>query len=192
MTEYGLYPSYVQVSYHSPKAPHLMTIPTLQWNQGTGNGTFDTHDAVGIDANDMIQALIDEWALLFPDVVEFDFYTIYDFSDPDGLPSPVSYGALTQVGGVAVGTTTWVAIQMTVTWQCLGGSILKLVGMDAVSSANFAKTGPTDILAFAPGLVAEVTGSGNAWASRAGTQPLLGKQIAFTVNEKLRRNYYLN
>jgi hypothetical protein len=66
------------------------------------------------------------------------------------------------------------------------------VGLDAIAPANFNKIGVTGILALIPEIVANITGSGNGFASRAGTQPLFGKQIAYTLNEKLRRSYHTN
>lgn len=192
MTVFTLFPSYVQANYHSSRGVHVAIMPTLQWSPGGSNGVFETWDSVGVDADTMIQEFFDAYFPLFPTTVEFDSYTIFNFPDEDSHPEPVSFGALGQVGTGNAATTTWVAIQATITWQCGGGFILKTVGLDAVASANFAKTGPLTIATQIPDVVAAITGSGNGWASRAGTQPLFGKQIAYTVNEKLRRNYNLN
>lgn len=192
MAQYTLFPSFVQVYYHSQYGPHVMTLPTLQWSPGAGQGAFETWDLASISADTMIEAFVTAWAELFTDDSEFDYYAIWNYPDEDSLPVQVAYNTLAIPGGQVAATQNTKAVELTVTWACSGGFILKTVGLDAIGSANFQKVGVTGILALIPDIVAEVTGSGNGWASRAGTQPIFGKQIAYTLNEKLRRSYHEN
>lgn len=192
MAVHSLFPSFVQIFYHSVWAPHVMTIPTLQWNPGADQGTFDTWEAGTTGADGMINSFIDDWADLFTTAVTFDYYTIFNYADEDALPVPVAFGALGTTGTQTPGSLNDKAVQITVSWQCSDGSILKTVGMDAVAPVDFVKAGPLDLASFIPDIIAEITGVANGWASRAGGQPLFGKQAAFTLNEKLRRNYHEN
>lgn len=192
MTRYGLFPSFVQVYYHSQYAPHVMTLPTLQWSPGEDQGTFETWAAGSTGADGMISDFIDVWAELFTDDTEFDYYSIFNYPAEDELPEQVAFGTLATPGGQVAAAQNTKAVELTVTWACAGGFILKTVGLDAIAPANFNKIGVTGILALIPEIVANITGSGNGFASRAGTQPLFGKQIAYTLNEKLRRSYHTN
>lgn len=192
MTVYTLFPSYVQVFYHSPWGVHVQTLPTLQWEAGAGSGSFLTHAAGSIDADVMINAFIDVWLTLFTTEIVFDYYTIFNFADEDALPVPVASAALGQTGSAAPGSLTNKAVQVTISWQCVGGFLLKTVGLDANAPVDFTKLGPTELAAAIPTIIAEVTDDTNAWASRAGTKPLFPKQAAYTLNEKLRRSYHEN
>lgn len=192
MAVYTLFPSYVNIFYHSPWAPHVATLPTRQWSTGVGNGTFLAWDASDIDAEDMINEYVDALTALFTTEIVFDYYQINNFADEESAPVPVAYGDLAQAGSVAAGVIDNKAIQFTVTWQCVGGHILKTVLLDANSASDHDKIGPTGIAAAVPDLVTAVTAPTNAWASRAGTQPLFPKQGAYTINERLRRAYHMN
>lgn len=192
MTVFSLFPSYVQLSYHSPQAPHVALIPTLQWRPGGAWGTFDTWDEGTIDADVMIQEYVDAVVLHYANNVQFDFYTIFNFPDEESDPTAVVFNTLGQVGSVSVGTLTWVAVQQTLTWQCAGGFLLRTVFLDSIATSQFAKISALDAGITYPALISAVLASTNGWASRAGTQPLFIKQAAFTLNEKLRREYRLN
>lgn len=192
MTVYSLYPSFVRVYYKSIWGFHVQTLPTLQWEAGAGSGSFVTHAAGTVDADDMINAFLTVWSDLFTTEVTWQYYEILNYADEDSFPVPVATAALAQVGTVAPGTINNKAVQLTITWQCAGGHILKTVGLDANASPDFVKLGPTQIAAAVPDVVAEITATTNAWASRAGTQPLFAKQAAYTLNEKLRRSYHEN
>lgn len=192
MAAFSLFPSYVQVYYHSPWAPHVMTIPTLQWNDGASGGTFDTWAAGTTGADGMINDFIDQWATLFTSEIEFDYYSIFNFPAEDEDPINVYSGSLAILGTVTPGTINNKAVQLTISWGCSGGSLLKTVGMDANAPTDFLKVGPIGIITFIPLIVAQVTSAASGWASRAGEQPLFGKQVAYTLNEKLRRSYHEN
>jgi len=192
MTAYSLFPSFVQVYYHSIWSPHVMTLPTRAWLSGADQGEFLGWDDLYHDANDMITALITEWMTLFTEEVVFDFYTIFNYDSEESLPVSVASGVLGLDSGVAAGTISNKAVQITVTWQCLGGFILKTVGLDANPPTDFEKLNPVQVSAGIPGVVDEITALTNGWASRAGTRPLFPKQAAYTLNEKLRRAYHLN
>lgn len=192
MTAYTLYPSFVNIFYHSPWAPHIATLPTRAWSSGPDQGTFNAWDLTDIDADTMINEYVDAAAALLTTEVVFDYYQIMDFLTEEGPPVPVAYGDLAQAGTVAAGTIDNKAIQFTVTWQCDNGHILKTVLLDANSAPDHNKLGPTEIASAVPALVTAITAPTNAWASRAGTKPLFAKQGAYTLNERLRRAYHMN
>jgi len=192
MAQYGLFPSFVQVYYHSNFGPHVMTLPTRQWSPGLDQGTFSTWSATDHAADDMITALVTAFADLFTTNSEFDYYAIWNYPDEDALPEQVAFGELGIAGTVTPGTINTKAVQTTISWACDGGFLLKTCLMDSNAPAQFGKVNALGILTLIPDIVTEVTGAANGWASRAGTQPLFGKQIAYTLNEKLRRNYHEN
>lgn len=192
MAQFGLFPSFVQINYHSPRGPHIATVPMKQWSAGVDQGFVEDWVSTLTNADTMIQEFVDGYAFLFPDNTVFDYYTIFNYEDEESDPVPVAFNTLTQLGATAVGSNIWVAVQQTVTFQCEGGHILKIVGMDAIAGTQFLPVGPTVIAAALPDLVAALTSTVNGWASRAGSMPLFGKQIAYTINEKLRKQYKLN
>lgn len=192
MTVYTLFPSYVNIFYKSIWGPHIATLPTRQWSPGPDNGTFLAWDLSDIDADTMVQEYVDAIEDLFTEEISFQYYQIMNFADEDATPVPVAYGALAQVGTVAAGTIDNKAIQFTITWQCDGGSILKTVLLDANSAQDHEPASPIAIAAVIPDLVAAITAPTNAWASRAGQQPLFPKQGSYTINERLRRAYHMN
>lgn len=192
MTLFSLFPSYVNIFYHSPWAPHIATLPTRQWSPGADQGTFTAWDLSDIDADTMINEYVDGVLGILTEEIVFDYYQIMNFLAPDGLPVPVAYADLAQAGTVTPGTIDNKAIQFTVSWQCLGGYLLKTVLMDANSAPDHDRIGATAIAAAIPDMVTAITAATNAWASRAGTQPLFAKQAAYTLNERLRRAYHMN
>jgi len=192
MTQFSLFPSFVQVFYHSQYGPHVMTLPTLQWSAGADQGDFANWFPGSVDADSMITAFVTAWADLFTDDTEFDYYSIFNYPDEESLPEQVAFGTLAIPGGQVAAAQNTKAVQITISWACVGGFLLKTVALDAIGSAQFEKIGVTGIIALIPDIVDEITGVTNGWASRAGTQPLFGKQIAYTLNEKLRRSYHTN
>lgn len=192
MTQYSLFPSYVQIFYHSTWAPHVMTIPTRQWSAGDDQGNFLGWDEGTHPADNMIQTFVTAWADLFTSEVVFDYYAIFNYADEESLAVPVAFNDLSTPGTVSPSGITNKAVQITISWQCAGGFLLKTVGLDANSGVDFEKIGPIDIMTFLPDVVTEITAVTNGWASRAGTQPLFPKQAAYTLNEKLRRSYHEN
>lgn len=192
MTVYSLFPSYVQIYYHTSNAPHTMIIPTNQWHPGDVQGFFDGWDFGERDADTMINDFIADWADLFTSNTTFDYYTIFNYAEEESLPQAVAFGELAVPGTVSPTGANYIAVQATISWKCDNNSILKTVGMDAVAPDNFQKVLPLGLTTFIPDIIAEVTGVSNAWRSRAGGLPLFGLQAAFTLNEKLRRSYHEN
>lgn len=194
MAPNSLYPSFVKIDYHSAYGSHVMTIPTLQW-QATPNvngaGAFTDWAASTRDADDMINQLVDLMAVFFKDDTTFDLYTIYNMTAPDADPNPVASKALGTAGSNS--TTTWSkAVQTTFTFRTALFGIMKLVFLDAPSGGLFDRILSFDASPEAVAIRAALNSSSNGWAGRDGGRIDTLVQIAYTLNEKLRREYNMN
>lgn len=191
MTPNTLYPSYVTFDYHSSYAPHTMTVPTTRWSPGGTYGSFLAHDASNVDAETMCDDFIDAAKKFFRATVIFDGFTIWNIVNPGDSPHPMVSKSVTEPGSSVLANAYNVATQATWTFYTAIFGIAKIVMLD-VETAGFAKilsgTASVDQTAF----IALMEDDANAWAGRDGSRPNQFKQIAFTLNEKLRRSYNLN
>lgn len=190
----SLFPAFVRIEYHSPYAPHTMTIPTTAWT-GPPTSVFDSGEfeqwaAGSVEADVMINDLVDVLAPLFTDDVIFDGYTIYTQGSPESDPLPVYSAALTQVGS-NVSTEWFQAVQRTMVWRTVDFGIFKLSLMDAASDGTFARTGNFSTIAPFDDVHNEVTDTTNGWSGRDNARPNQALQMSLTLNEKLRREYRL-
>jgi hypothetical protein len=191
MTVNSLFPAFVELSYHSEFAPHVMTIPTLAWNDGPDAGVFDTWDTFGVDADDMVQGYVTLAAPFFPATVSFDSYTIFTMDDPTAQAIPRASKAVVVAGSNA--TPGWYkAVQATFTFKTDLGGVFKNVLLDVGVGNDFDPkrsidvSGPT--LAFIDYLMAVE----NGWAGRDGGQPSFFLQVSNDLNDKLREQYHMN
>lgn len=188
----SLFPAFVRVEYQSANAPHVMIIPTTQWNDpGDGtDGTFDDHLGGAIAADTMVQALVDELAKFFTSGASFTSYTIYTLATTLADPQPRFTEQLTQVG-VSISTSWQKAVQLTVTARTTLFQLAKLVLLDAASENTW------DRITALPGsgnvfdLWAEWSATTNGWSARGGGRPAAFLQVSKTLNEKLRRQYHM-
>lgn len=184
-------PYYVEINSHSVYAPHVQTIPTLAWNPGLTYGEFETWDGVGKAADDMVEELVDLQAEFFPASYVWDNFVIYHQPTPADPAIPLIGKVLTQTGtGPLSGTQK--AVQATWSFKTVAGGLFKLTNLDVYASVDFQKTTPGNIGVEAQAVVAHVTSQGNGWSGRDNSRPSFFLQIAYTLNEKLRRQYFMD
>lgn len=189
MTVYELDPAFVVIDYHSAYAPHKMTIPTLEWNSGAGNGDFATHAGSAIAADTMVEALITKLKALVPAGVAFDGWTVYTKASPTAQSIPRTFKASTAVG--TAGASWDKATQLTISAKTTGANDAKLTLMDAASGDDFNLITPSSANASMTALLAEWFADTNGWAGRDGTRPYYFQQASVTLNEKLRKQYHM-
>jgi len=185
----SLYPSYVQIEYHSAFGVHKMTLPTRQWSSAGGaSGSFEAWDTTARDAADMVDDLITDIKAVYPSSVVFDLATIYNFPDPDEDPVPVRLLVLGDAG-TAVSSAWSKAVQQTFTFRTLSNGIFKLVLLDVPTDNNFDRVPVSSFTAPFLAIEAELTSQANAWSGRDNARPNSAIQASATLNEKLRREY---
>lgn len=193
MAPNSLYPAYVQVDYHSAHGPHKQIIPTLAWfpTSITGTlGSYAAHNSTPIDAEVMINDLVDAFVFFHLTTTIFDLATVFTIADPL-LPEaiPRASAVLTQVG-TSTSVTQAKAVQNVFTFRTSANGKLKIYLLDAPPvGSNFDKTPRGAWGAEAISIETTLDASGNAWAGRDGSQPAIGMSITKTLNEKLRREY---
>ena len=141
MTTHDLSPAFVVVDYVSPYAAHKMTIPTRAWTAGGahGFGTYEAWDTSTVEADDMINAFIDDLAKLFDGGVRFPQVTIFTKADAVSPAIPRALVVPTTTVGID-GTPGWtVAVQFDFTFFDTAFNAAKLVLLDAASNNNFAR-----------------------------------------------------
>jgi hypothetical protein len=168
-----------------------MRVPTTQWSTGAGYGTFLAWDTTNKDAEDMC----DEWiAAIKPfwhPATIFDGWTIWTMATPTSPPHPMAGKRVTVAGTSALAGAYAKATQATWTFYTTLFGIFKVVMLD-VDTAGFEKITSTTASADELAFIGEVEDATKGWSGRDGAKPLTFKQIAFTLNEKLRREYHEN
>jgi hypothetical protein len=168
-----------------------MTIPTREWNhpsEGHAQGTFTAWDASQVDADDMVNALVTQFAANFyGNTTVFDNYIIYSYEgDPDGSPLPFAGNTLAITGsGSPSGQQR--SVQTTLLWRTELFHFFKIVLLDSDSAGDF-----TDTTVLGTGtpqqlVDAEVTNIENAWSGRDNTIPTTFHKRAKTLNHKLEK-----
>lgn len=193
MTEYGLDPAFVRIFYHTAFGQHVHTFPTLEWSGGlgtNGNGGYTSHAGGVIDAQDMIIALVTELLDFQPPSATYDSAIIYTQADPDAPALPVSSLTLNLDGTAA--TADVPASQATLTARTEGFHIAKITWFDAAPSTDFLPLRALPVSGQPLDLFNEWSGITNAWAGRDGERPSQFIQVAYTLNEALRKQYRLN
>lgn len=189
----SLFPSFVRLFYHTAFGQHVQTLPTLRWNTlyGTnGKGGYLNWLDAEIDAQDMVEAIVDELKDFQPSTGIYDSYVIYDMFDETSTPVPVAAGDLAVAGTAA--TADVPASQTTMTMRTTAFGLSKLEWFDATPSTDFLP------LRTLPGsgqpldLFNVWTSTAWAWAGRDGFRPATFIQVSYTLNEALRKSYRLN
>lgn len=190
----SLYPAFVKIDYHSPYGAHSMTIPTLPWTNipiAGGHGAFDIWSVGTRDADDMIKDYVNLLKVFFKPDHFFDQYTIYTMATPTSAPTPVTGNTLSIEGTEA--SSHWSkAVQTTFSIRTADFGQMKIVLLDAPVPNSFDKIASFDASPEALALVAELADPDNGWSGRDGSKPATLTQIAYTLNEKLRREYNMN
>ena len=195
MTPGSLSPASFLIEYQTAFAIHTMTIPTRAWNPdlGTnGHGGYVAWNLDEIDAEDEINGFVDLIKVFFKSTTSFLDATIFTKEDATAPNLPRTSFSLDQVGTSAA--TGWEeATQQTWSFRDVNFKPFKLVMLDTpLAATGFEKltdfTGLTDVLA----LETYLEGGAHAFQSRQNGKPDHLYQIAYTLNEKLRREYRMN
>ena len=187
----NLYPSYVQINYHSVFGIHSMSLPTLRWNAGLlgAAGTFDTHDAAGIAADTMVEDFVDLLAAKVPSTTVFDNYVIYDaptLSNPLVF-NPVYGAALAVAGTLASPTGVAKAVQYTIGMRTVLFNRSQIVLLDVPTGNTWGNVTTPD--AETQDIIDAFTLDTNGWAGRDGGRPFYFTNISISMNKRLRRKY---
>jgi len=188
MTQYGLYPAFIKVNYHSPFGNHTMTIPTLSWSDTPnvgGAGSLPQWDSGMIDVDDMMTTYVDLLGDIMSDSIMFDDYVVFVYDDPDGLPHPVAGKAL-GIPGVLTDDAVR-ACSGTLNMRTTGFNPFKVVLLDAVPSVNFQDILPGSFTAGQTALINFLLGNDHGLAGRDGNQPYQAISITYNINDKLKR-----
>lgn len=193
MTAFSLFPSFVKLYYHTAYSPHVQIIPTRQWNTGLDEGSFDDWASGTIGADDMVQGFVQDVVPYIVTTTVYDYYEIWNYPDEDSLPEVVRTVAVVDGEGLVdpSGKTTK-AVEVTYSFKTSFNNILKIVLLDGVANTQFDKVGVLDAPTYSADIIANIINPTNGWAGRDGGQPMFCSQIAFTLNEKLRRSYRQN
>lgn len=189
MTRFSLEPAFVEIFSHSTFGPHVMTLPTLDYNPG--GDTFDVHSGTPVDATDMITNLVDKLLPFFPDSDSyiFDNFRIFTLDDPDGVPLLRKAGSFTSKEGTNSAPGWFKAVQRTVSALDADGFKCRLTLLDAATGNSFDQETTITPSSSLEALFNEWSDDANGWASRQGARPATFLEVATTLNEKLRRAY---
>jgi hypothetical protein len=188
----SLAPAFVQIGYSSAHGEHVMTRPTRAWSPPAGSSTagfFDDWVGGQIDANVMIEALVDLMADLMATTSSFDYFIIYTQADADSEPIIAHIGTLTAPGTVTAsaqdkGTQAHYALLDT------GGAKCGITLMDMPLEYGFERKNFIGSLATPESLmIAEFTADTNGWSSRKDGRPVVFKRATYDMNDALRKRY---
>lgn len=193
MTVHDPGPAFIVGQYHSAYGVHKATWCTTEWFSGIGThgmGGYEAWDTTPIDADDMVQAWVTLLADTQPSTVVWDSYTIYTRASIGSPALPRASGVLGIPGTSTLGG--WFAAVMH-TFNCLDTAFnrAKVCIIEASSGGDFGKVLPAVFTAEQQAIIDAFTGDGNAFASRAGFQPMRCDNITKDLNDRLRREYHL-
>ena len=192
MTEYSLDPAWVRLDYHSQFGTHVQIIPTKEWLPTSVSGTLGSYVAWSgspVDAEVMIQALVDKICDLHLPSTAYDLVTIYTQASPTSPSFIQAQKALTTVGTAGVVGPS-MAIQSSLNMRTSTANPFRIDLLDA-SALNLQMT-KIKPLSFPPAvnaLVTELEAFSNAWAGRDNARPNIALSWTMTENNALRRRY---
>lgn len=195
MAPNSLSPASVKINYHTAFGVHAMTIPTKEWfpTSITGTlGSYEAWDLSPIDAEVMINALVDDLAVLVPATTIFDAATVYTQADATAPNIPRATAALTQVGSSGAAGLQQ-ANSATFNFKTLGNADSKLVLLDfPLGSNGYVALHPSGFTTPVTNLEAEFAAVTNAWSGRDDTRPATLRKITFDLNDKLQKLYRMS
>jgi len=184
-------PTIILINSHSAFGFHKGQLNTLEWSPTPsvgGSGSIATHNAGSVDADEMINDLIDLFVPFFPASNVWDNYVIFTYPTPEATPEPMASGTLGQIGTSA--TPGWTkAVQQTLTFRTDLFGVAKIVMLDADSQDSFDKTLVVPPASPLEALVNMFTDEDLGWAGRDNGRPDTYLSATKTLNEKLRREY---
>jgi hypothetical protein len=180
-------PAWVQIKYHGQVAPHTMTIPTLAWNDGPDNGTFDAWVGGTVDATDMVTALVTLMLPFFNSDTQFDNFEIFTrASDTDPI-IPRRSDTFSALVGTDTSASWAGAVEVIMIARTTLFGIAKLSLLDAVSDDNFLPI--TSLSGRYLNLMTEWALNTNGWSGRDNGRPLTFLKATKNLNQKLRKEY---
>jgi hypothetical protein len=186
----SLFPSFVKILSASAYGLHVQIVPTTLWSPGGTFGSFIAWDSTNRQADTMIEEFITAEAAFYPTTYNFYAYEIYTQASPIALPV-LQVAANIDIDGDVASPPIAKATQATWSFGTTLSGLLKIVNLD-VAVSSFEKitsaTATVDQIAF----IDVLFDSANGWSGRDGGQPTFFKQISYTLNEKLRREYHMN
>jgi len=188
MPIHAISPAFVVINYHSPWGQHTRTIPTLGWNPDAPGdpGTFETHDATGIEADVMVETLIDAISGNNDADIVHDAYTIFTVPTDDNPPIPQFTRRYASPGTETL-TGQSQAVQCTFTFRTTFGNSFRFVQLDRAGNnqwGNFYTLQTTEIP-----IVTEISSVANGWAGRDGGRPYAWLNTSVSLNKRLRAKY---
>jgi hypothetical protein len=183
----ALGPYFVRIFYHSPQAPHVMTLPTKTWSPDGGAGNFATWDASSISASVMVNALVDVLKTLYPSDCVFDSYGIYSQPTPADDVVPLYAEAVTTGTGTSVDGSWASASELIFVARSTNFGIAKLTLLDAVTSNQFLPM--LTLSGLYADVFAEWSDEGNGWAARDNGRPATFLKMTTNINQALRKEY---
>ena len=192
MAPNSLSPASVKINYHTVYGAHSMTIPTLEWfaTSITGNlGSYVGHTGSPLDAEVMVNALVDTLKVFMKPSTSFDLATVYTQATPTSDNIPRASVALTQVGTSAA-TTEEQAVSFTFNFKTTCNGDAKIVLLDAPIGSNwFRKQLPAAFSASVLAVESAFCLSASAWSGRDDCQPTVLRSVTFDLNDKLQKQY---
>lgn len=194
MTEYGLQPSYAKIEYSTPFGNHSHTIPTKQWLPTSMTGAMGSYlnwSSIAIDAEAMVDALVDTLKAEIGTDSSYDLATLYNFDSTAGIFLPVAFKSLSVAGTGATGAPRK-ACQQTINIRTSGGHPMKITHLDhSIGATEFEKIPSFSFAPAAAAIVAVIVDPAWAWAGRDNTQPLAAISATFDLNDALRKQYHM-
>lgn len=194
MAPNSLSPASLVIGYHTAFSAHRATLPTLAWlptNISGALGSYQAWDLSTIDAEVMVNALVDLLAVLVPVTTVFDTATVYTQATPTSDNIPRRQVALGTVGSNGGGSFPQ-AVSATLNFKTLGNGDAKIVLLDVpLGSGGFVALHPPFATAFSD-IETEYTAVSNAWAGRDDTRPSVLRKVTFDLNDKLQKQYRMS
>lgn len=188
----SLYPASIRINYQSAYGLHSQTIPTAKIALDAGEYKFLKEDLTIIG---VVPTLIAAWVaalkVFYPATTTFIDWQAFTYATPTAPPSPLATGAIGVVGTSSIPASQEAkATQSTHTWRTDEFGIFKIVLLDRVIASydKITAVGNAEVAS----LHAIVAGANTWMRGRDGGKPQVFLQVAYTLNEKLRRAYRMN
>ncbi len=167
-----------------------MTLPTKNWNAGTGTGTFDIWSGGVISAAAMVGDLVTKMLPLFNADISFDNFLVYKQLLPDDDPEPVASASFSGQVGTNVSASWAKAVELIFIARTTAFGIAKLSLLDAVSNNAFLPITSPSVDPQA--LIDEWFDDAKGWSGRDNFQPSTFLKFTTNINQKLRKAYRLD
>jgi len=170
-----------------------MTIPTRDWIPTPVSGAIGSYlnwQGNPVDAESMVNALVDLLKPFFLASTHFDLVTVYTQATPTADNIPRKSVALSQVGTNGA-TNPSAAVSATFNFKTTANGDAKLVCLDVPFGSNWlAPLKPAAFSADILALAAEFESDLVAWSGRDDTKPDVLRTVTYDVNDELQKKYF--